>query len=124
MNRKLVLLAAAALPVVLPSFAPAQSQPATTQAKRQQVVLSETDPNSPRKSKLKGDKASDEILRTDLDNDGDPDVLEVWWSSKRARWIDENDDMKPTDVKGDLVNDAVQIDRDGDTYYDGPDDMN
>ena len=124
MTRSLTLLAAAAMPVVLSPIALAQSQPATTQAKRQQVVLSETDPNSPRKSQLKGEKPSDEILRTDLDKDGDPDVLEVWWSGKRARWIDENDDMKPADVKGDLVDDAVQIDRDGDTYYDGPDDMN
>jgi hypothetical protein len=88
----------------------------------QTACLPEKDENSPRKSKLTGDKS--QIIRTDLDGDGDPDVLECWWNGKRARWIDENDDMKPSDVRGDMVGDSVQIDRDGDGYYDGPDDMN
>jgi hypothetical protein len=89
----------------------------------QQLCLPETDPASPRKSQLKGGP-SDEIIRTDLDHDGDPDVLECWWNGKRARWIDENDDMKPADVRGDISADSVQIDYDGNGYYDGPTDMN
>jgi hypothetical protein len=32
--------------------------------------------------------------------------------------------MKPTDVRGDTTADALQIDRDGDGYYDGPGDLN
>src|SRR5687768_13959988 len=97
--------------------------PATaTKPQAQQVCLGETDPASPRKSKLGEDKQ--QIVRVDLDEDGDPDVLEHWWNGKRARWIDENDDMKASDVRGDTSMDAVQIDRDGDGYYDGPEDLN
>ena len=92
--------------------------------KTQQFALPETDPASPRKSKLKGTEPTDEVVRLDLDDDGDPDLLETWWNGKRARWIDENDDMKPSDVRGDITMDAVQIDRDGDGYYDGPEDLN
>ncbi|MGB7160934.1 MAG: hypothetical protein WBD40_22925, partial [Tepidisphaeraceae bacterium] len=83
----------------------------------------ETDPDSPRKSKLTSDKPDGQILRVDLDADGDPDVLELWWNGKRARWIDENDDMRPADVRGDLASDVVQIDRDGDGFYDGEGDL-
>jgi hypothetical protein len=100
---------------------PLIAQPATRPA-GQQFCLRETDPASPRHSKLT--KPSDEIIRTDLDGDGDPDVLECWWNGHRARWIDENDDMKWTDVRGDISGDSVQIDFDGDGYYDGPSDMN
>jgi hypothetical protein len=32
--------------------------------------------------------------------------------------------MKPTDARGDMSMDVVQIDRDGDGYYDGPEDIN
>ena len=99
------------------------AQPATRPA-GQQLCLHETDPNSPRKSKLKGDKPSAEILRYSIENDGHPDVLECWWNGKRARWIDENHDMKWTDMRGDVSGDSVQIDCDGDGYYDGPGDMN
>src|SRR3954471_17227306 len=97
------------------------AQPTTRPGQR--LCLPETDPASPRKSLLKSG-TSDEILRSDLDNDGDPDVLECWWNGKRPRWIDENDDMKPADVRGDISGDSVQIDFDGDGYYDGPSDMN
>jgi hypothetical protein len=100
----------------------AESAPAP--APGQQLVLAETNPLSPRHSALTGPADSGEVLRTDLDADGDPDVLECWWNGKRARWFDENDDMRPTDTRGDVSADSVQIDRDGDGYYDGPGDMN
>lgn len=90
---------------------------------KQQFSQSETDPKSPRKSLIPDSASSNEIFRVDVDNDGDPDLLEAWWNGKRARWIDENDDMKPADLRGDMVGDAVQIDRDGDGYYDGPSDI-
>src|SRR5881227_2337809 len=111
MSRCLILVI---LPILL-AAAPA-TKPGQT------VCVSETDPSSPRKSKLRGDKPTDEIIRLDLDGDGDPDVLECWWNGKRCRWIDENDDMKWTDVRGDMSGDVLQVDRDGDGYYDGPGD--
>jgi hypothetical protein len=91
---------------------------------QQQLCLPETDPNSPRKSQLHGKTPDDEILRIDVDHDGDPDILERWWNGKRVRWLDENDDMKSTDARGDISADSMQIDIDGDGYYDGPSDMN
>src|SRR6266516_4361015 len=97
----------------------------TSKESTQQFCLRETDPNSPRKSKLKSSKPDpNEIVRIDVDGDGDPDILETWWNGHRVRWIDENDDMKWTDVRGDMTADSLQIDRDGDGYYDGPGDLN
>ena len=80
---------------------------------------SETDLQSPRHSAL-GEQPHDNILRTDLDRDGDPDILERWWNGKRVRWFDENDDASAADVWGDMVSDALQVDVDGDGFYDGP----
>jgi hypothetical protein len=73
---------------------------------------------------LHGDKPTDEIVRWSVENDGHPDMLERWWMGKRCRWIDENHDMKATDVRGDMSADSLQVDCDGDGYYDGPGDMN
>jgi hypothetical protein len=116
-----IVIASLALLVASPTFA---AEPSSKPEKTQQFATPETDPASPRKSKLKSAQPNNEIVRIDVDKDGDPDVLETWWSGKRARWIDENDDMKPSDVRGDTTLDAVQIDRDGDGYYDGPEDLN
>jgi len=77
-----------------------------------------------RKSALKSTTPSDEIVRLDIDHDGKPDIIERWWNGKRVRWLDENNDMKPTDTRGDQVNDVLQIDKNGDGYYDGPLDIN
>jgi hypothetical protein len=102
----------------------ADDNPSGAAGATQRFEFPETDPASPRKSKLKSKTPDAEVLRVDLDNDGDPDLLEHWCSGKRARWIDENDDMKASDVRGDISMDAVQIDRDGDACYDGPEDLN
>ena len=84
----------------------------------------ETDPHSLTYSKLKGDLIhSKEIVRLDVDQDGDPDVLERWWNGKRTRWFDENDNMKSIDIMGDCIDDFLQVDYDGDKFYDGPSDM-
>lgn len=115
----LTIVAHAAEPVTKPA---ATRRDATTRSV-QQFAQKETDPNSPRRSKLKSSKPDDEIVRLDVDNDGDPDVLEHWWNGRRARWLDENDDMTASDVRGDQTMDAVQIDRDNDGYYDGPEDL-
>ena len=77
-----------------------------------------------RTSGLKSTTPSDEIVRLDIDHDGKPDIVERWWNGKRVRWLDENNDLKPTDTRGDQANDVLQIDKNGDGYYDGPLDIN
>src|ERR1051325_10032312 len=77
-----------------------------------------------RKTALKSNTPSDEIVRRDIDNDGKPDILERWWNGKRVRWLDENGDMLPTDARGDQVGDVMQIDKNGDGFYDSATDIN
>ena len=96
------------------------------------VLLSVTSPsivaqqNKPdwRKTALKSATPNDEIVRLDIDKDGKPDIIERWWNGRRVRWLDENNDLSPTDTRGDQVNDVLQIDKNGDGYYDGPLDIN
>jgi hypothetical protein len=77
-----------------------------------------------RKTALKSQIPSDEIVRLDIDKDGKPDILERWWNGKRVRWLDENGDMLSTDTRGDQVADVLQVDKNGDGLYDGPPDLN
>ena len=105
----LALIAHAAKPSTSPTTGRGKRGGTTTKAV-QQFVQKEKDPNSPRKSQLHSKKPDNEIIRIDIDHDGDPDILEQWWNNKRVRWIDENDDMKPTDARGDMSMDVVQID--------------
>jgi len=77
-----------------------------------------------RKTALKSSTPSDEIVRLDINHDGKPDILERWWNGKRVRWLDENGDMLATDTRGDQVADVLQIDKNGDGLYDGPNDIN
>ena len=72
-----------------------------------------------RRTALKSSAASDEIVRLDVDGDGRPDILERWWNGKRVRWLDENGDLRPTDTRGDMVADVLQVDMNGDGLYDG-----
>ena len=88
------------------------------------AVIGQPIPSEWRKSALKSNTPSDEILRLDIDKDGKPDIIERWWNGHRVRWLDENNDFKPTDTRGDQVNDVLQIDKNGDGYYDGPLDIN
>jgi hypothetical protein len=88
------------------------------------VSAQQSHPVEWRKSALKSTTPSDEIVRLDIDHDGKPDIIERWWNGKRVRWLDENHDMKPTDTRGDQVNDVLQVDKNGDGYYDGPLDIN
>ncbi len=87
------------------------------------VYPRETDVNSLRASGLKMG-AEDEIIYIDLDKDGDPDIIERWWNGKRVRWFDEDDNASDNDKWGDMCNDALQADMDGDGFYDGPSDYN
>ena len=57
--------------------------------------------------------AGTKIKFTDLDKDGDPDVLETLTiNNTPVRWIDDDDDMKTTDTEGDTDSDCLMIDRD------------
>src|SRR4029078_11098714 len=77
-----------------------------------------------RKTALQSPSPSDEIVRLDINNDGKPDMIERWWNGKRVRWLDENGDMLPTDTRGDNTNDVLQVDKNSDGLYDGPNDLN
>ena len=77
-----------------------------------------------RRTSLSGAGPTGEILRLDIDGDGKPDILERWWNGRRVRWLDENGDLQPTDMRGDVVADVLQIDMDGDGFYDGAADQN
>ena len=62
--------------------------------------------------------AGTKIKFTDLDNDGDPDMLETLTiNNKPIRWIDDDDDMKLTDKEGDTDNDCLMVDRDTDGRF-------
>lgn len=75
-------------------------------------------------SELQSQTPDPEILHSDLDGDGKPDMIERWWNGKRVRWLDEAGTMRPDDVQGNMLNCVLQVDIDGDGAYDGPDDMN
>lgn len=77
-----------------------------------------------RQSALSGESPDTSILHHDIDDDGVPDVLERWWHGKRVRWLDENHDLQMEDTMGDLTGDMLQVDLDGDGFYDGPSDLN
>lgn len=62
--------------------------------------------------------AGSKIKFTDLDKDGDPDVLETMTiNNTPVRWIDDDDDMKITDTEGDTDSDCLMIDRDRDGKF-------
>jgi hypothetical protein len=60
----------------------------------------------------------------DLDKDGDPDLMyAILFDSIPIIWIDDDDDMKASDLEGDLDNDCLIIDRNGDGIFAGPEDL-
>ena len=77
-----------------------------------------------RRTALAGAAPTAEIVRLDVDGDGRPDIIERWWNGKRVRWLDENGDLSPTDTRGDQVADVLQVDMNGDGWYDGVTDQN
>src|SRR5688572_25881795 len=89
-----------------------------------QVMVAQTKLPDLRKTALKSATPSDEIVRVDINGDGKPDILERWWNGRRVRWLDENGDLRSTDTRGDIVGDVLQIDMDGDGFYDGAWDQN
>ena len=82
------------------------------------------EPRNWHKSALHSFKPDNEVLHLSIDGTGKPDVIERWWHGKRVRWLSESGRMKADDLRGDDVNDVMQVDMDGDGVYDGPDDMN
>jgi hypothetical protein len=77
-----------------------------------------------RRSRLKGNTPTREVLHFDMDGDGKPDILERWWNGRRVRWLDENGDMRPDDARGDMVGDVMQVDRNNNGIYDDSADLN
>jgi len=64
------------------------------------------------------------IEYTDLDRDGDPDVLKSWlYDSIPIIWIDDDDDMKAGEYEGDTDNDCLLVDRNNDGIFAGPLDL-
>ena len=64
------------------------------------------------------------IKYEDLDKDGDPDLL--YYSIKEGTpvvWIDDDDDMKWTDLEGDADSDCLLIDKNKDGIFAGPNDF-
>ncbi|MEI6275299.1 MAG: hypothetical protein WCP08_04880 [Prolixibacteraceae bacterium] len=54
----------------------------------------------------------------DLDNDGDPDVMRYTTANGfPVQWIDDDDDMKSTDLEGDTDNDCLMADVNKDGKY-------
>ncbi len=83
----------------------------------------ESDINSFRRSQLK-EENKEEIIFSDLTGDGSPDIIERWWNGIRIRWFDEGNIATYDDKWGDMCNGAMQVDIDGDGFYDGPSDYN
>ena len=54
----------------------------------------------------------------DLDNDGDPDILQSTTSNNiPVQWIDDDDDMQEGDIEGDMDSDCLMLDRNMDGEY-------
>ncbi len=64
------------------------------------------------------------IQRIDLDKEGDPDILKYTiLNGIPVMWIDDNDNMKWTDIEGDMAGDCLCIDRNKDGLFAGPEDI-
>lgn len=64
------------------------------------------------------------IIRIDLDKDGDPDVLKYTiLGGIPVMWVDDDDNMKWTDLEGDMVNDCLFIDKNKDGKFAGAEDL-
>lgn len=69
-------------------------------------------------------KYIDSVVHVDLDADGDPDLIKVkLFNGCNAVWVDDDDDMTDKDTEGDLDNDCLLIDRNGDGIFAGPGDL-
>jgi hypothetical protein len=65
-----------------------------------------------------------EPKRVDLDNDGNPDAIySMTHDSIPVLWLDDNHNMKWTDMEGDLISDCLLIDRNRDGIYGGQGDL-
>ena len=76
------------------------------------------------RSALRSSTPDEEILYLSITGSDQPDILERWWNGKRVRWLSESRTLKKGDLRGDTVNDVLQVDMNGDATYDGPEDMN
>ena len=61
-----------------------------------------------------------QIKYIDLDQDGDPDILQAVINGNiPVQWIDDDDDMQPGDLEGDTDSDCLMIDLNRDGHYGG-----
>ena len=61
------------------------------------------------------------IERIDLNNDGKPEVIKYTiLDSIPVMWVDDDGNMKWTDIEGDMINDCLFIDRNKDGIFAGP----
>jgi hypothetical protein len=64
--------------------------------------------------------AGSDFQYLDLDQDGDPDILRgVTADGYPFQWIDDDDDMKGTDILGDTDSDCFMLDKNKDGHYGG-----
>lgn len=64
------------------------------------------------------------IQRIDLDKDGDPDVIKYTiLGGIPVMWVDDDDDMKWTDIEGDMDSDCLFVDKNEDRKFAGPWDL-
>ncbi len=62
--------------------------------------------------------AGELVYYFDLNGDGQPDMLRTVSSGGlRVQWIDDNGNMKIGDISGDLSDDCIMVDRNGDGQY-------
>jgi hypothetical protein len=61
------------------------------------------------------------IVREDINKDGKPEVIKYTiLDSIPVMWVDDDGNMKWTDIEGDMVNDCLFIDRNKDGVFAGP----
>lgn len=76
----------------------------------------------PKRFPLPNDIAS--IGRTDIDKDGDPDIIRYHiLDSMPVMWVDDDDDMEWVDIEGDMDSDCLFVDKNNDGEYSGPEDL-
>lgn len=76
----------------------------------------------PRRLPLPDDMSK--ITHIDLDGDGKPDVIKYSiMGGIPVMWVDDDHNMKWTDIEGDMINDCLFIDRNKDGKFSGPEDL-
>ena len=62
-------------------------------------------------------------VQIDLNDDGQPELLETTWNGKRVVWIADGRTMEWGAQQGSMNTDCILVDRDNDGRFDGPGDL-